>query len=117
MKMADIEREPKLGWDTRSLTDPVVAQHLAATLADTFGGTVMIDSKSRWGRSHLKLRMDKGGYFVRVGRRGSCKQYLGRCKITFFDGKPTLLQFTFADTDAFDAEQDRRWCLANGIQP
>ena len=69
----------------------------------------MIDKDSRWCRSNLRLHRDKGGFFVRVGMRGSSKQYLGKCKITFFDGEPTLLAFTFASHDAFEDDQRRRW--------
>jgi len=105
------EPEPKLGWATKSLDDALVASHLEKTLGEP-RGTVMIDGKSRWGRSqrrHLRLHRDGRGFFVRVGRRGAGKAYLGRCKVTYFDGKPELFQFTFSTQDAFEAEQSRRY--------
>lgn len=106
------EREPKLGWKTLPLTDEVVAAHLA-TQAECFG-TVMLDFASRTGRRHLKLHKDGNGYFVRCGRRGSSRQYLGRCKVTYFDGEPTLFSFTRAHLDAFEADQERRWAEKRG---
>lgn len=107
--MTDAEREPKLAWRTLELIDQRVAIELACKITQRGGGTVMIDSASRTGRSHLRLRRDKDGYFVRCGRRGSMKQYLGRCKVTYIDGKPELFAFTLADHDAFEADQQRRW--------
>lgn len=100
--------EPKLGWKTVELTDPIASDHLEATIAERLP-SVMIDKDSRWGRSHLRLHRDRGGFFVRMGRRGSSKHYLGRCKITYFDGEATLFQFTTVSRDAYDAEENRRW--------
>lgn len=111
--MIATEKEPKLGWRTLPLNEETVARHLATQVE--CHGTVMIDFASRWGRRHLKLHKDRNGYFVRVGRRGSSKQYLGRCKVTYFDGEPTLFQYTSADRDAFDAEQQRKWDAKYGI--
>lgn len=103
------EQEPKIGFKTLDLADQRVAVELACKITERGGGTVMIDSASRTGRSHLRLHRDKDGYFVRCGRRGSLKQYLGRCKITYIDGKPELFAFTLAAHDAFEADQRRRW--------
>ncbi len=103
----------KLSWKTLPLTDEAVALHLADKIA--LSSRVMLDSASRSGRSHLRLHSDRGGHFVRIGRRGSCKQYLGRCKVTYFDGEPTLFQFTLADHDAFEADQERRWAAKHGV--
>lgn len=100
--------EPKLGWKTVDLTHEIPATFLEKEIA-SHRPQVMIDKDSRWGRSHLRLHKDGRGFFVRAGRRGSSKQYLGKCKITFFDGEPTLLAFTFANHDAFEDEQRRRW--------
>jgi hypothetical protein len=108
-----VEEEPKLGRKTLPLGDELVATHLA-TQIECFG-TVMLDFASRWGRHHLRLHHDRQGYFVRSGRRGSCKRYLGRCKVTYFDGEPTLFAYTLADQDAFDADQARRWDEKHGI--
>lgn len=114
MEISMTEREPKLGWKTLPLSDDLVASHLA-TQAECFG-TVMIDFGSRLGsRHHLKLHKDRGGYYVRTGRRGSCKEYLGRCKVTYFDGKADLFSYTFASVDAFEADQLRRFDAAHGI--
>jgi hypothetical protein len=101
----------KLSWKTLPLTDETVAAHLAAE------GRVMLDSasKTRGGRSHLTLHQDRSGYFVRVGGRGSCKQYLGQCKVTYFDGVAGLFAFTLADHDAFKAAQDARFNASHGI--
>lgn len=107
--------EPKLSWATKSFDDASVAAYLAKTLSGK--GYIMINEKSHFGRHHLKLRHDRNGYFVRVGFRGSCKEYLGRCKVTYFGGEPTLLQFTFASHDAFDAEQQRLYEEKYGITP
>lgn len=109
--------EPKLGWRTVGLDDPHVVDHLTHELTRCYRPTVMLDSEHRWGRSHLRLHKDRGGYFVRVGKRGANKEYLGKCKLTLFDGVPTLFSFTLASTDAFNADQERRWCVANGIDP
>lgn len=108
------EREPKIGWKTLDLDEQIVAVKLANEISR--GGSVMIDSASRTGRHHLKLHRDKKGYFVRCGRRGSMKQYLGRCKVTYIDGKPELFAFTLADHDAFEADQQRRWDAKYGIE-
>lgn len=106
------ESEPKLGWKTLPLSDELVSSHLTAQ-AECFG-TVMLDFASRMGRSHLRLHRDGQGYFVRCGRRGSLKQYLGRCKVTYFDGEPSLFAYTLADHDAFEADQQRRWDAKHG---
>jgi hypothetical protein len=107
------EQEPKLGWKTLTLTDEMVAAHLATQL--DCHGTVMLDFSSRLGRRHLRIHKDGAGYFVRCGRRGSMKQYLGRCKVTYLDGEPTLFAFTRADRDAFDADQQQRWEKKHGV--
>jgi hypothetical protein len=101
----------KLSWKTLPLTDETVAAHLAAE------DKVMLDSasKARGGRSHLTLHQDRDGYFVRVGGRGSCKQYLGHCKVTYFDGVATLFAYTLADHDAFQAAQAARFDAKHGI--
>lgn len=104
-----VDREPKLAWSTLPLDHETVAAHLAEAMAERAGGSVMIDRDSRVGRHHLKLRRDGGGHFVLVGRKGRDKRYLGRCKVTYFDGEATLFAFTFAITDAFWADQERRW--------
>lgn len=108
-------REPKLGWRTLALTDELVAAFLTKEIGRSYKPTVMLASSSRMGRSHLRLYRDSKGYFVRCGRRGSLKQYLGRCNVTYLGGEPTLFAFTTADQDAFDADQDRRWNLKHGI--
>lgn len=110
----------KVGWRALPLTDALIQAHLAEKLSEVHGGTVMLDldQKSRSGRTHLKLHRDRDGkHYVRVGRRGSCKQYLGRCKVTYLDGVATLFQFTLAAHDAFEAEQRRRWDERNGFAP
>lgn len=109
-----MDDEPKLGWRTLALDHPLIGAHLATELAQ-WRPTVMLDKASRWGRSHLRLHWDAKGYFVRVGRRGANKQYLGRCNVTYLDGSPTLFAFTLADHDAFEADQERRWLERNGL--
>ena len=109
------EREPKVGWRTLPLTDVLISAHLDATLTALHGGSVMLDEKSRSGRKHLKLHKDARGYYVRIGCRGSSKQYLGRCKVTYLDGEASLFAFTLADRDAFEADQQRRWDERNGF--
>lgn len=93
-------------------TDPV-----AVVLADALAKrrSIMIHSLSRSGRSHLKVHQDRGGYFVRTGRNGGCKERLGRCQITYLDGRPTLYQFTLKSRDDFDADQQRRFDERHGI--
>ena len=103
-----MEDGPKLGWKTVELAHPIAVAHLEEALADCLP-SVMIYSDCRWGRSHLRLHRDRGGFFVRMGRRGSSKHYLGRCKITYLDGVATLFQFTTASHDAYKAEESRRW--------
>lgn len=104
--------EPKLGWKTVDLNHELAAAHLADEIASS-RPHVMIDRPSRRGRSHLRLHKDGRGFFVYVGSRGHDKQYLGRCKITFADGEPMLFQFTFAQHDAYEAEEQRRWEARN----
>lgn len=111
-----MDREPKLGWKTVELTDTDVAAHLSETVA-ALRGTVMLANECRFGRKHLRLRKDGKGYFVTVGSRGHDKRYLGRCKVTYFDGIATLFQFTTAVHDEFEAEQDRRWADKHGVAP
>lgn len=108
--------EPKLTWKTLPLTNDLVQAHLAENIGEE-RGTIMLDEKSRWGRSNLKLHKGRDGYYVRVGRRGTTKRVLGRCKVTYLDGKPTLFQFTTAYQDAFEADQDRRWSERHGVSP
>jgi hypothetical protein len=90
-----------------SLDNPLVKADLEATL--TWLGPVMIDSdeRGRRGRRHLRLHRDKAGYYVRRGRRGSGKQYLDRCKITFINGEPTLFSYFFEPAE-FEIEYARR---------
>lgn len=103
-----MDDEPKLGWKTVDLDHELAAAHLEEEISSS-RPHVMIYRPSRRGRSHLRLHRDQRGFFVYVGSRGHDKQYLGRCKITFHDGEPTLFQFTFAQRDAYEAEERRRW--------
>jgi hypothetical protein len=96
----------KLGFEILPLTDETVASHLAMQ-TECFG-SVMLDFASRRGRRHLKLHRDQTGYFVRTGRRGANKQYLGQCKVTWIDGSPTLFAYTLAEQDAFEEERALR---------
>lgn len=108
------ETEPKIGFKTLALCDEIPAAFLAKEMARTYKPTVMIDERSRYGRSHLRLHLDGKGYFVR-GPRGTGRRYLGRCKVTFLDGEATLFQFTTKLQDAFDADQAARWDAKYGI--
>lgn len=94
-----------VSFKTLPLTDETVLAYLASETV------VQLDSGSRHrgGRSHLTLNKDSGGWFIRTGRRGSCKLYLGQCKQTLIDGKIVLHTFTTASQDAFDAEEERKF--------
>ncbi len=96
------------------LTDEVAASHLAKHLAA--GRTVFMTETSRGNRSHLRVKKDATGYFVRRGRNGSCKDYLGRCKLTYLDGALALVQFTSKSADQFEADQRRRWDEKYGVE-
>lgn len=85
----ETRNEPHLGWRTLSLSDPLVAECLAK------GGKIMMHASDRPTRrnAHYKLRKDAGGWHIRYGKRGTCKEYLTACEITFQRGFPLLFQF------------------------
>lgn len=101
-----------VSFKTLPLTDEAVIAHFASEKR------VMIErnSRARGGRSHLRLFKDNGGWFVRTGMRGSCKQYLGQCKQTLLDNEVILHTFSTASQDAFDAEQNRKFEEKWGVE-
>ena len=102
-----------------ALTDPRVAAHLEEKLAGTrYGNRVLINPSSRFkgGRSHLALHKDAKGYFVRLGRRGSSKDYLGTCDIIPCPGSP-IFQFTLETHDKRDAADEAAFCKKYGLDP
>lgn len=49
----------------------------------------------------MRLHRDRAGNnFVRVGYRGSGKQILESCEVTWIDGVPTLFAFIFQKSEA-----------------
>lgn len=49
------------------------------------------------GVRHYRLYGDAGGLYVRTGKRGQSKKYLGGCKIIYFDGNPCAFEFRLKD--------------------
>lgn len=108
--MTKVRIENKVALDRSDVSERLRNIYLAS-------GKVHLDQSASAHRSHLKLHQDsKGGYFVRIGKNGSRKECLGTCKITHLDGIAYLFQFTFKSVDDFNADQDRRWCEARGIE-
>lgn len=108
------DEDVKIGFRTLPLDHPLVCAELERNCARRWS-SIMMDEKSRWGRSHLRLYKDREGYFVRQGRRGANKQRLGQCKVTYLNGEPTLFKFTTKSSDDFEADQQRRWDAKHGI--
>jgi hypothetical protein len=106
----ETEREPKIGWKTLPITDPLIAADLEETRRGL--GSVMISRKCRYGRHHLKLHRNRAGVpFVRVGVRGSGKMELEFCEVTYLDGVPTLFAYVFKKSEAelrWEANDRRR---------
>ena len=78
---------------TVSLADPLVAKHIA------MNETIMLHKTDRFTRgTHFRRYSDGGAFgehlfYIRMGKRGQCKQYIDRCEITFINGEPTLFQY------------------------
>lgn len=114
----DEEREPKVRIREVPIDHPLVVAEIDRVLSSSWkpGRTVMIHRQDRYGRSHLHLHRDRAGnYFVRVGMRGSGKQILDRCEITYLDDEPTLFVFRFKKSDA-QLEWERKERVALGIE-
>lgn len=107
--------EPKIGWKTFPVTAPLVATHLAETQRE--GGAVMISEKNhfRGHRRHLKLHHNRSGVpFVRIGVRGSSRQELEFCDVTYLDGVPTIFAYVFKKSE-LEKEWEAAWDRKHGI--
>lgn len=81
----------KLSWRNLPLNHPLVE----AKLNDGF--PIMLhrdDRRSFRGRyGHYKPHRDTTGWYIRTGKRGTVKEYLTICEVTYDHGEPLLFQF------------------------
>lgn len=85
----------KLSFRNLPLSHPLVE----AKLTDGFAIMLHLDDRRTWKkrRGHYRPHRDTKGWYIRTGKRGTCKEYLTICEVTYDHGTPLLFQFRTKD--------------------